>query len=197
MLHYNILLRMSFLSMRNFFYLISFLLFSLNVIASGYKAIVWDDLIPETERETLKKVSVLLSNPHLTMDMDVDLRREILIAQSQLKNPEVKNVMNSVNINPELNNKSIRIPGFVVPVETTDENTVTEFFLVPFYGACIHVPPPPPNQIIFVRYKKGVIVEDISLPYEIKGTLFTEIIENDTASSAYTFVADDVIELKE
>ena len=179
------------------FYLISFLLLSLNVIASDYEAIVWDNLIPETELETLKKVSVLLSNPHLTMDMDIDLRREILIAQSQLKNPEVQSVMSSININPELNNKSIRIPGFVVPVETNDENTVTEFFLVPFYGACIHVPPPPPNQIIYVRYKKGVIVEDISVPYEIKGTLFTEIIENDTASSAYTFVADNVIELKE
>lgn len=170
---------------------------SMNALAADYKLIAWDDLIPEAELEVLKKVSVLLSNPHLSMDMDVDLRREILIAQSQLEDPDVQGVMNSINVRDEFNNKSVRIPGFVVPVETNDDNAITEFFLVPYFGACIHVPPPPPNQIIFVRYNKGVHVEQISTPYEIRGTLFTETIENDTAISAYTFKADEVIKYKE
>lgn len=178
-------------------YLIVFLLFSLNSSASDYKEIIWDDLIPEAELDVLKKINVLLSNPHLSMDMDVDLRREILIAQSQLEDPDVQGVMNSINVRSELNNESVRIPGFVVPVESNDDNAITEFFLVPYFGACIHVPPPPPNQIIFVRYKKGILVGNISTPYEIKGTLLTETIENDTAISAYTFVADDVVEYEE
>jgi hypothetical protein len=173
------------------------MLYSLNTMASDYKAINWDELIPKTELDAMKKISVLLSNPHLTMDMDVDLRREILIAQSQLDDPDVQGVMNSINVRSEFNNQSVRIAGFVVPVESNDDNAITEFFLVPYFGACIHVPPPPPNQIIFVRYKKGIQVEQISIPYEIKGTLFTETMENDTATSAYTFVADDINEYKE
>ncbi|MGB1800109.1 MAG: DUF3299 domain-containing protein [Gammaproteobacteria bacterium] len=183
--------------MRHIITSIIFMIFSLNVSASDYKLITWDHLIPETELEVLKKVSVLLSNPHLSMDMDVDLRREILIAQSQLEDPDVQGVMNSINVRDEFNNKAVRIPGFLVPVEMDDEGAITEFFLVPYFGACIHVPPPPPNQIIYVRYKKGVHVAEISIPYEIKGTLFTETIENDTAISAYTFEADEVIEYKE
>ena len=52
-----------------------------------------------------------------------------------------------------------RIPGFVVPLKTTEDIRILEFFLVPYYGACIHVPPPPPNQIIHVKYKEGFTLE--------------------------------------
>ena len=48
------------------------------------------------------------------------------------------------------NGKRVRIPGFVVPLEDK-QNTVSEFLLVPYVGACIHTPPPPPNQIVQVR----------------------------------------------
>ncbi len=46
--------------------------------------------------------------------------------------------------------KKVRIPGFVVPLEDK-EDKVSEFLLVPYVGACIHTPPPPPNQIVHVR----------------------------------------------
>jgi len=46
--------------------------------------------------------------------------------------------------------KQVRIPGFVVPLED-NKNMVSEFLLVPYVGACIHTPPPPPNQIVQVR----------------------------------------------
>jgi hypothetical protein len=49
-----------------------------------------------------------------------------------------------------LNNKTVSVPGFMVPLED-DADQVTEFLLVPFAGACIHVPPPPPNQMIYVK----------------------------------------------
>ena len=57
----------------------------------------------------------------------------------------------STNIVPEMNGQAVRIPGFIVPLEFNDDEDVTQFFLVPFFGACIHVPPPPPNQIILVN----------------------------------------------
>jgi hypothetical protein len=54
----------------------------------------------------------------------------------------------------DLNNKLVSIPGFMVPLED-DADQVTEFILVPFAGACIHVPPPPPNQMIYVKLQRN------------------------------------------
>lgn len=53
-----------------------------------------------------------------------------------------------------LNGKAVKIPGFMVPLED-EMNSVKEFLLVPSPQACIHVPPPPPNQMVYVRMKKG------------------------------------------
>jgi hypothetical protein len=50
---------------------------------------------------------------------------------------------------PEMNGAAIRIPGFIVPLER-DGEAVRELLLVPYFGACVHVPPPPANQIIHV-----------------------------------------------
>lgn len=50
----------------------------------------------------------------------------------------------------QLDGKTVAVPGFMVPLED-DLDHVTEFLLVPFAGACIHVPPPPPNQMIYVK----------------------------------------------
>jgi uncharacterized protein len=49
----------------------------------------------------------------------------------------------------KLDGKLVRIPGFVVPLDDFQEEGA-EFLLVPYYGACVHTPPPPPNQIVMV-----------------------------------------------
>jgi hypothetical protein len=53
-----------------------------------------------------------------------------------------------------LDGKAIKIPGFMVPLEDSQKE-VSEFLLVPSPQACIHVPPPPPNQMVYVKMKKG------------------------------------------
>ncbi len=50
----------------------------------------------------------------------------------------------------KLDGKRVRVPGFVVPLDDADEEGA-EFLLVPYYGACVHTPPPPPNQMAFVQ----------------------------------------------
>jgi uncharacterized protein len=50
----------------------------------------------------------------------------------------------------KLDGKTVSIPGFMVPLED-DLDHVNEFLLVPYAGACIHVPPPPPNQMVYVK----------------------------------------------
>jgi uncharacterized protein len=54
----------------------------------------------------------------------------------------------------QVDGKRVRIPGFMVPLEDGADG-VDEFLLVPYFGACIHTPPPPPNQIVYVRMEKG------------------------------------------
>ena len=57
-------------------------------------------------------------------------------------------------VNPALDGKMIRIPGYVLPLEFSGTK-VTEFLLVPWVGACIHTPPPEPNQIVYVKPDKA------------------------------------------
>ena len=58
-------------------------------------------------------------------------------------------------MNPALDGKTIRIPGYVLPLEFSGSK-VTEFLLVPWVGACIHTPPPEPNQIVYVKARQGL-----------------------------------------
>ena len=87
---------------------------------------------------------------------------------------------------PELDGKNVRIPGFVVPIETDGEGRLKEFFLVPYFGACIHVPPPPANQIIYGRLENPIPMVNIWDAFWMEGQLNIEDISNDTAASAYT-----------
>jgi uncharacterized protein len=72
----------------------------------------------------------------------------------------------------------VRIPGFMVPLEDT-ETRVTEFLLVPYFGACIHTPPPPPNQMAHVLMERNETV-NVNLwdPIWIVGRLSIESVES-------------------
>ena len=103
-------------------------------------------------------------------------------------------VLQSANVRGELNGKKVRIPGFVVPIEYDAEQNITSFFLVPYFGACIHVPPPPPNQMIFVNGAKGLKADMIYSPFWISGTLKTETMTHDLGQAAYSMAVDSVEE---
>ena len=92
----------------------------------------------------------------------------------------------------EFDGKKIRIPGFVVPVETDGEGRLKTFFLVPYFGACIHVPPPPANQIIYGRLEEPVEMVNIWDAFYMEGTLNIEEVSNETADSAYTMAVDSL-----
>ncbi|MCF2947398.1 DUF3299 domain-containing protein [Paraglaciecola aquimarina] len=84
-----------------------------------------------------------------------------------------------------LDNKLVKIPGFVVPLEGDNLNT-TEFLLVPYFGACIHVPPPPANQIVYVKFSKGVPIHNIQDAVWVTGTLSTKSWQGDLATVGYS-----------
>jgi hypothetical protein len=78
----------------------------------------------------------------------------------------------------KLNGQLVRVPGFMVPLEDWEQK-VSEFILVPYFGACIHVPPPPPNQMAHVLMTKsqkvGVNLWD---PVWVVGTLKIENVDS-------------------
>lgn len=91
----------------------------------------------------------------------------------------------------ELNGKLVKIPGFVVPLEG-DSETTNEFLLVPYFGACIHVPPPPPNQIVYVKFSSGVPMENLYDAVWVTGILATQSWEGDIATVGYTLTGIEV-----
>jgi uncharacterized protein len=92
---------------------------------------------------------------------------------------------------PELNGQSVSIGGYVVPLDF-DATTVKEFLLVPFVGACIHVPPPPANQIIYVKTDKGFEVGGQFDPVTVTGKISTTVAFTGLADAGYTIAADTV-----
>ena len=67
----------------------------------------------------------------------------------------------------------VRIPGYALPLEFSGIG-VKEFLLVPYFGACIHVPPPPPNQMVFVRLERPYVLNGLFEAVWITGRMSVE-----------------------
>jgi hypothetical protein len=106
---------------------------------------------------------------------DIPLSHDGSMLQMGLDAPIVKS----------LDGKLVKIPGFVVPIEG-DNQTTTEFLLVPYFGACIHVPPPPANQIVYVKFSEAVPIENLYDAVWVTGTLSTDGWEGDLATVGYS-----------
>lgn len=166
--------------------------------SDGKNNINWDDLIPtmpvlKNPFDDLKYdqlvdldflVSVekmlqenLISNVDKTFEEGIEIRHKMeeeglnvnnLI--SEYKRMEREITKRNKMTNKELEGRIIRIPGYALPLEHQDTG-VKELLLVPYVGACIHVPPPPENQIIFVKLKNAYVIEGIFDPVWITGRL--------------------------
>ena len=105
--------------------------------AGAPRTITWDELVPKDWDPMKDFKGVDLSGLN-----DGDPR-----ANAMMK--KLRDVWDNAPTNPAVVGQAVRIPGFVVPLEETKDG-VKEFLLVPYFGACIHSPPPPSNQIIHV-----------------------------------------------
>lgn len=98
----------------------------------------------------------------------------------------------SSSVNPALNGRTVKVPGFVVPLEMTADGVIREFFLVPYFGACIHVPPPPPNQIVYVKMTQGIKVRSVYDAIWITGKLRAETKLSRMGAAAYTLTGEKI-----
>lgn len=142
----------------------------------GYQEIQWDELVPEEYRPEaiIGKYMVELSE----LD-DSDPKAMQLYGKIQAE-------LDNAPINEALNGKKVKLAGFIAPLENTD-GKVSDFLLVPFFGACIHAPPPPVNQTILVQTAKDNAIEseNASNPYWIKGILVTDGKSTDIGAAGY------------
>lgn len=159
--------------------------------ANAYKTIEWIDLMPQDD------LDALLNPPAYLDEIEDGSEQDQLSSQFQLNIPQAgddryQQALTSTRIMPAFDNQKIKIPGFIVPLEFGNNQMVTRFFFVPYFGACIHVPPPPPNQIIYGVFDKGVRVNHLHEPFWLTGVLKTTLTENDVATSAYTLTVAEI-----
>ncbi|OLQ85091.1 hypothetical protein BIY21_19535 [Vibrio ponticus] len=142
------------------------------VVSEDTLTLDWIDLIPESERNQFDAMGMPMVSDHSGGAMQ----------QSKVG-----------TVRQELNGSKVKIPGFVIPLEGDDEK-ITEFLLVPYFGACIHVPPPPPNQIIYVKFPSGAPIQQLWDVIYVIGTLKTETLNHELAETAYLIEGTEIAE---
>jgi len=128
--------------------------------AKAFREITWLTLVPKDWNPSER----LSQRNGETLD-DSDPR-----AQQYLR--ELREVLDTAPTVSALDGATIKMPGYVVPLEQTKEG-LKEFLLVPYFGACIHTPPPPANQIVHVRSAKPVAGFEAMAAVWVSGTMRT------------------------
>jgi len=96
------------------------------------------------------------------------------------------------NVNKSLEGALVRLPGFIVPLEAPKGGSLSEFLLVPYFGSCIHVPPPPPNQLVYVHTRAPMTIESIYDAYWVTGRLHVQTRSTRLGSAAYELSAEKI-----
>lgn len=127
-------------------------------------ALNWKDLVPESEQQII----------------------DTWLEQQQYRSPDQEQVEPEGlgQVRTDLNGKQIKIAGFVIPLESEDQK-ITELLLVPYFGACLHVPPPPENQIIYVKFAQGIALQELWDVVYVHGKLQAENSSHEMAEAGY------------
>lgn len=133
----------------------------------------WLDLMPDAERKALEAgVWPEIDIEHDTMDGTGQFGSSATVAS--------------------MHGRKVRIPGYVVPIDLDDQQRMRSFFLVPYYGACLHVPPPPPNQLIYAELDAAIEVPSMWEAQWLTAELQISRVDADIASSSYSAVAAQI-----
>lgn len=97
----------------------------------------------------------------------------------------------STGVRTDWNGEIVRLPGFILPIDYSGTG-VTAFILVPFVGACIHVPPPPANQLVFVTTETPYESSGLYEAVNVIGMFGTSSLSTQVADVAYALSADRI-----
>jgi len=169
--------------------------------ATEVRELSWDQLMPSGEEERLaelyssfyeslnEQMAVTLDSSGSAAEGDT---QELVSSIAEGSANDTMEQIGTFNVVNELNGQTVRLPGYVVPFDFNAEAAYREFLLVPYFGACLHTPPPPPNQIVFVKADTAVNITDIYEPIWVEGVLKTGEFNSDLANTAYELALNKV-----
>lgn len=146
------------------------------------RRIEWKDLTPPLSPGAQQAAAEL--------NMRIDQMTDIEIAEAMDKiDAEGNSLMSG------LDDSTVELEGYLVPIDFNVE-TVTDFVMVPYFGACLHVPAPPPNQTVFVKFRDGIPMsefeENYYFPYKVRGKIKVARTKTELAEVGYQVTASDI-----
>ncbi len=148
--------------------------------AAEQRDLAWSEMIPPDAPPEV---------PNMTPLHDLSKMSDALAAESA---PAAKQDLPNAPVVKELDGQKIRLPGYIVPLEVSEEGRTTDFLLVPYFGACIHVPPPPSNQIVHVKSEVGVKLDELYQPYWVEGPMQVKPSTSELADAGYQMEAEKI-----
>lgn len=133
-------------------------------LASDPAIITWDDLLPPN------------------VDYGQIIGDGMIDEENDIWRPQYDE--NASKLNPALDGKLIRMPGYVLPLDFEAEG-ISDFLLVPYVGACIHVPPPPPNQLVLAHSATPWMDGNMWDPVWVEGEMTAQLATTDIADTGY------------
>lgn len=138
--------------------------------AEDFIDLSWEDLLPENETTLPQAFRGLIDHDSA---------------------PLVNQQPESSGVRTDWNGQIVRLPGFVVPIDYKGAG-VTAFILVPYAGACVHVPPPPANQLVFVTTETPYESQGLFEPINVIGMFGVSPISTQLAEIGYALSADKI-----
>jgi len=146
--------------------------------------ISWGDLIPED--------FIQPENPFSTMTQE---EVDKLMDGSDESAAELQRLQEAFDYAPvvdKLDGMRVRIPAYVTPLEYNSNQTISEFLLVPYVGACIHTPPPPANQVVHANTATAIDQPNMYDPIWAVGVIRAKTVKSDLAESGYQLEVEEV-----
>ena len=97
----------------------------------------------------------------------------------------------STGVRTDWTGRIVRMSGFIVPIDQRGTGVIA-FILVPYVGACIHVPPPPPNQLVFVTTETPWPAQDLWDAIWVSGRLSAKLQSTELAEIGYEIRAERI-----
>jgi hypothetical protein len=135
----------------------------------------WLDMMPPDEVKVLERMADSIDHGGLGSAMSFGSERTV----------------------PKMNGARGKLLGYVVPITVNGKREVVDMFLVPYFGACLHMPPPPPNQIVYIKPKTPVKLGAPWDAYYAIGTLRVNKLSNEMATAVYAFDLEKLEVLRE
>ena len=137
------------------------------------ETIIWANKLTKQEQELEEHKLMVQDARHFEKEMrNEGIDTEKLIGEFKVWQAKVEE--RNKQVVPQLNGTQIKLAGYLLPLQYTEQGE-TEFLLVPYVGACIHEPVPPPNQIVFVELNKPFKPDELYAPVWVTGTMRTEV----------------------